>query len=152
MKFDKFSWDKKKSTKLRFIRAGDIFCFHLDEGVFGFGRIMGKISMGHVGEIFDYFSDEPCFEDDLPKRLFPPIILDSYALFDRKTSGDWRIVAHQNDFVVDEVGEIFFRSVDGKKVDFFDQVVGDARHGESLIPYSSMRDGLIKKYIEKYKK
>lgn len=44
------------------------------------------------------FSKEPKVPDDLfsnPQIGSHPIILDAYSLFDKKISGEWRIIGHQ---------------------------------------------------------
>lgn len=56
---------------------------------------MTKNSLGHVAEIFDEVLNSPAVNSLSFSRLGAPVILDSYSLFDRKTEGDWRIVAHE---------------------------------------------------------
>ncbi|WP_081077329.1 immunity 26/phosphotriesterase HocA family protein [Burkholderia pseudomultivorans] len=118
-------WDAKPRTMLRHIKPGDLFAFSLGDGKYGFGRIISAVSLGHVAEFFDRIADAPNFDvRDMinSKRLKQPVVLDSYSLFDRKMEGDWRIVAHQEDFNPTGVGEIFFTYGDGagrRKVDVF---------------------------------
>ncbi|WP_180296972.1 Imm26 family immunity protein, partial [Snodgrassella alvi] len=85
--FKLWGWDKKPRTMLRFIKAGDIFCFKLDEQRYCFGRIIIKIFIGHVAELFDNISNSPDISEaeiKQARRLIEPVILDSYSLFDRK--------------------------------------------------------------------
>ena len=47
---------------------------------------------GTIAEIFDYTSDTPVISEESVKsasRLFYPINLDIYSLFDRKLEGEW---------------------------------------------------------------
>lgn len=57
--FKLWGWDKKTRTMLRFIKAGDIFCFKLDEQRYCFGRIIIKFMVGHIAELFDNISNSP---------------------------------------------------------------------------------------------
>ena len=79
---------------LRFLKSGDIFCFKYDDHTYCFGRIMSKVIF-HIVEIFDYTSDQPIInEKDILRSgrlLVTP--LDTYSLFDRKSEGEWRIIA-----------------------------------------------------------
>lgn len=106
-----WSWDKKRRTMLRFIRPGDLFCLQLDDGRFAFGRIMAKSMVGHIAEIFDIFADEPVLTAEMVTsavRLMPPVVLDSYSLFDRKSEGEWRILGHTEDYVPTGTEGVFF--------------------------------------------
>lgn len=120
-----WSWDKKNRTMLRFIKPGDIFCFEIPDGKFGFGRIVSKVSVGHSAEIFDYVAGEPYVSDVSilnSTKVALPLILDSYSLFDKKISGDWRVVGHQSKMPVKDFKGIYFvYGVPGeyKKVDMF---------------------------------
>ncbi|MCE0559024.1 Imm26 family immunity protein [Motilimonas sp. E26] len=120
MKLKIWGWDKKPRTMLRYIKPGDIFCFELKEEtfalnlnrkVYGFGRIMTKMSLGHSAEIFDFFSTTPELKNDFEldcSRLMPPLILDSYSLFDRKIIGDWRIIGRQEDYLHSGDEDVYF--------------------------------------------
>lgn len=106
-----WSWEKKKRTMLRYIKAGDIFCFILNEETYCFGRIVAKLIVGHVVEIFDYMSSEPTIgEKEINKssRLIEPVIIDSYSLFDRKAEGEWRIIGHQEEYVPEGFENVYF--------------------------------------------
>ncbi|PIT55385.1 immunity 26/phosphotriesterase HocA family protein [Snodgrassella alvi] len=109
--FKLWSWDKKPRTMLRFIKAGDIFCFKLDEQRYCFGRIIIKFMVGHVAELFDNISNSPAISEAEIKqaqRLIEPVILDSYSLFDRKSEGDWRIIGHQQNYVPTDMDGVYF--------------------------------------------
>jgi len=123
MKIKYYGWDKKPRTMLRYIKPGDIFSF-LKDGTYRFGRIMTKNRLGHVAELFEYYSNEPDPSKlTSTKRVGYPIILDSYSLFDRKREGDWRVVGHQEDYVPPQDEPMRFTLGMGggcKKVDIFD--------------------------------
>ncbi len=79
-----WGWDKKVRTMLRFIKPGDIFCFKFNNKSYCFGRIIVKVTTGHLVEI-----------------------LDSYGLFDRKAEGEWRVIGHQEDYKAHDFDDIF---------------------------------------------
>jgi len=92
-------WTRKRRTMLRFIRPGDVFCFTRNDGAFYFGQIISKALVGHCVQIFDVCRHAPEIgkselQQAQAKVSIPPIILDSYAIFDRKVDdhGDWRVI------------------------------------------------------------
>ncbi|TKI62028.1 phosphotriesterase [Lysinibacillus mangiferihumi] len=127
--FEIWGWDKKDRTMIRFIKAGDVFCFLNDKNTYCFGRIVSKVSIGNVAEIFDFVSLTPDIkinEIEESKRLIDLVILDSYSLFDKKIEGDWRIIGRQKDFSPTEFENIYFAYGVGdscRKVDIFDHEV-----------------------------
>lgn len=137
-----WGWDKKKRTMLRFIKSGDIFCFPYDESKYCFGRIISKIMTGHVAEIFDYMSTDPIINERIlnnSNRLMQVVILDSYSLFDRKSEGDWRIIGHEDNYVPQNVEDIYFTygvALSCKRMDIF---------SENIIPIEESEKS---KYIE----
>jgi len=145
-----FDWDKKVKTNLRNIKSGDIFCFALSDQKYGVGRIMTQNSLGHVAEVFDKVLSSPVVDSLTFERLGDPIILDSYSLFDRKTEGDWRVVAHQVDYEPssDEPVRFVYGVADNVRlVDIFDNetaLVG----GKGKYPlYSPMGDEEVKEHF-----
>ncbi|PHM72197.1 immunity 26/phosphotriesterase HocA family protein [Xenorhabdus sp. KJ12.1] len=124
--FKFWGWGVKPRTMLRFVKSGDIFCFKLDEERYCFGRIISKIITGHVAEIFDFTANKPeITENDISERVIPPIVIDTYSLFDKKIEkgSDWRIIGHQYNYVPKNVGDVFFvYGIENscKKVDIFD--------------------------------
>lgn len=62
-KFGLWGWDKKKRTMLRFIKPGDIFCFQYAENTYGFGRVLSRMDIGNIVEIFDFISDQPIISE-----------------------------------------------------------------------------------------
>ncbi len=94
--FKLFGWKKKPRTVLRSIKPGDVFCFEVSKGRYCFGRIIAKVSVGHTAEIYDLFLPEPTVSEQqisAAKRIIPPVVLDSYGLFDKKNIG--RVANHR---------------------------------------------------------
>jgi uncharacterized protein YijF (DUF1287 family) len=46
-----------KRRNIKNINPGDIFSFKMDDGRYGFGRIVSRISEGHIAEIFNRGAD-----------------------------------------------------------------------------------------------
>ncbi|WP_253893556.1 immunity 26/phosphotriesterase HocA family protein [Serratia marcescens] len=145
--FKCWGWDKKPRTMLRFIKPGDVFCFKLTDEKYGFGRIISKVSIGHSAEIFDVFSKEPEVPDDLlsnPHASSHPIILDAYSLFDKKISGEWRIIGHQEGWQVKKFENTYFvygALGNRKKVDMYGNSEGVSdRDSEHYPPYMPSND------------
>lgn len=89
-----------KRKRRNIVAPGDIFAFKLDDGKFGFGRVVTKVSIGAVAEIFDYFSERPIFDHSMEERwIVPPIPIDSYSLLEVGDVGDWRIIESHPGFV-----------------------------------------------------
>ncbi|WP_445514535.1 Imm26 family immunity protein [Stenotrophomonas sp. 3(2025)] len=106
-------WTKKHRTMLRFIRAGDIFCFTRNDGLYYFGQIIAKNLMGHSAHIFETRRGEPTFDDfnlEQSTPLMNPVILDSYSLFDRKIDqdGEWRIIGRHELVHAADLEQYFF--------------------------------------------
>ncbi|MDB0566533.1 Imm26 family immunity protein [Ralstonia solanacearum] len=150
----KLGWEAKPRTMLRYVKPGDVFVFALGNGKYGVGRIISTVSLGHVAEFFDQVVVDPnvsAAEVCEWKRLKRPVILDSYSLFDRKTEGDWRIVARQENFEPSAISDVFFTYGDGdgrRKVDVFENETpvssGEARN---LPFYSPLGDEDVKREI-----
>lgn len=128
--FKFWDWNKKPRTMLRFIKSGDIFCFRLDESRFCFGRIMFKMTVGHLSELFDIVKVSPEvteYEINNAKRVIEPIIINAYILFDNKLDdgSEWRIIGHQENYVPENIDHIYFAfgiGNDCKKKDCFGNV------------------------------
>lgn len=140
-------WDKKPRTALRSIKPGDIFMFRLGSDSFGIGRILSKVSIGHVAEFFEPILSIPDLGDnnvDTIQRRGQPLIIDSYSLFDRKLEGDWRIVGHEVGFEPKNVNGIYFiygTDKNLKKVSIFDEEsVVDEKSASTLEYYSPNGD------------
>ncbi|HAI8717694.1 immunity 26/phosphotriesterase HocA family protein [Escherichia marmotae] len=156
--FEFWSWDKKPRTMLRFVKPGDIFCFKLAEDKYCFGRVMAKITGGHVVEFFDYTSMIPKIDKNIissSKRVISPIVIDSYGLFDKKShpESDWRIVGHQNNFSPENVEELYFSYGIGdfcKKKDIFGNVFSISEEEANKIPeLNPHSDYLVKSLLSK---
>ncbi|UJR64190.1 Imm26 family immunity protein [Dickeya zeae] len=143
--FKFWNWEKKPRTMLRFVKPGDIFCFKISDDKYGFGRIISKIITGHVAEIFSFTSAFPeITEGDISERVVPPIVIDTYSLFDKKIEegSDWRIIGHQVNYIPGNIDDVFFVYGVGdscKKVDIFDNETSisekDAENYPRLTPH-----------------
>ncbi|EID8069120.1 phosphotriesterase [Escherichia coli] len=149
--FKFWGWDEKPRTKLRFIKPGDIFCFKLDNNKYGFGSIVSKVSIGHSAVIFDYFSSSPCVDEsilDMVNVTFS-LILDSYSLFDKKISGEWRVIGH-GDFLKTFEDTYFVYGAIGerKKVDMLGNVSYISNEeSENYPPYMPKNDFHVKNML-----
>ncbi|MDZ5110328.1 Imm26 family immunity protein [Pseudomonas putida] len=95
-----WKWEDKERTMLRKISVGDIFCLTKDNSNYHFGKILSKMIVGHAVEILNITKDSPSItQQELEQSALAgrPLLLDSYALFDKKIDkgGDWRIIGHQ---------------------------------------------------------
>ncbi|PIT58019.1 phosphotriesterase [Snodgrassella alvi] len=141
---------------LRFIKAGDIFCFKLDEQRYCFGRIIIKIFIGHVAELFDNISNSPDISEaeiKQARRLIEPVILDSYSLFDRKSEGEWRIIGHQQNYVPTDMNGVYFTYGEEpwcKKMDIWENEIPiSGKEAESLPRVAPLGDYNIRKELLK---
>ncbi|MEN3752093.1 immunity 26/phosphotriesterase HocA family protein [Mangrovibacter sp. SLW1] len=143
---------------LRFVKPGDIFCFRINDNKYAFGRIVSKITTGHVAEVFDLFLPKPIIEGKEiinAQRAFPPLVIDTYGLFDKKieTNGDWRIIGHQESYTPKDMDGVYFAFGIGdscKKKDIFGNVFSITEDEAELLPeLSPHTDYDIKKLIEK---
>lgn len=144
-----------KRPKRQKTKAGDLFAFKLDDGKFAFGRVVSKVSIGAVVELFDYFSDMPIFDySKLGKWVTSPVTIDSYGLLDTGKDGDWRVIGHTDDFTP---GEQFknIRFVYGSPphaltaVDIFDKEEPITERAAAGLPfYSARRDWHVKELLK----
>lgn len=90
-----------KRPKKHKVSPGDIFAYKLEDGRFGFGRVVADASVGAFAEIFDYFAEQPVFDyTKIDTWLVPPVPIESYSLLETRSIGDWRIIGHTPDFVL----------------------------------------------------
>ncbi|MEE7569548.1 immunity 26/phosphotriesterase HocA family protein [Citrobacter werkmanii] len=159
--FKFWGWNKKPRTMLRFIKPGDIFCFQQNEERYFFGRIISKIMTGHVVEIFNYSSNQPSIDEQTinsSERLFSPIVIDTYGLFDRKiyNESDYRIIGHQNNYTPTHLEHIYFTyGIDKwcKKVDIWGNETPITSEEAKTIPdLSPYGDYDIKQLLKEYLK
>jgi hypothetical protein len=145
-----YGWDKKVKTSLKKIKPGDIFCFALGAKRYGVGRIMTQNSLGHVAEIFNQVLSSPVVNSISFDRLGGPVILDSYSLFDRKTEGDWRVVAHQENYqpsAEEPVRFVYGVADNVKVVDIFDNETSCSGKEHDYPSYSPMGDEEVREYF-----
>ena len=155
-----WDWDTKKRTMLRFIKNGHIFAFEYEGNTYIFGRIVSRTitKIGTIVEFFDYISNEPVISEEIilkGKRMMYPVNLDIYALFDKKTNSEWRIIGLQENYVPDE--NLFFwigGYEDPKKIDVYGRELGKISEEERQQIQDFVFQGeerirpLIKNYIE----
>ncbi len=121
-----------KTSKGKF-QIGDIFSLKLNNGEFAFGRCISEISLGHIVEIFNYFSEENKFNTTFTEqRLFEPIPIDTWGLFGRrKKEGNWQVIGHEENFIPKNVEHLRYWGMAGEKVtdtklmNIFDKDCGD---------------------------
>ncbi len=147
-------WDEKPRTMLRYLRQGDLFAFAREGGGFIFGRLISKVSIGFVAEIFTYASSTPSLTRETVvrgERALDPLCLDTYSLFDRKSEGDWRIIGHQEGYLPDNDAHVsFVFGVPGsqRKIDLFGVVTPIDDTGADRLPrYSPHGDGDIQRRL-----
>lgn len=155
--FKIWGWDKKPRTMLRYIKAGDIFCFKLNNQNYCFGRIVIKFIVGHIAEIFDIISNSPDLSEAKIRnahRMIDPVILDSYLLFDRKFEGDWRIIGHQQNYSPNNMQNVYFTyGIEPwfKKVDIWqNETLISEKEAESLPRVSPLNDYHIKQLMKNF--
>ena len=156
-----WNWEKKERTMLRYIKAGDIFCFQYNEKLYCFGRIISRLNLGTPAEIFDYVSDIPVISKEVidnANRMFPPINLDIYTLFDRKLMGEWRIIGRYDDFKPVNIDDVSFTFGIAPciKIDIYgNESIITKELAERIIRFSFLGDteikNLVKAKIEKTK-
>jgi hypothetical protein len=97
--------------------VGDIFSLKLDDGKYAFGRCIAEISIGHIVEIFDYYSDQNVFDTTITDtRLFEPIPIDTWGLFGRrKKEGEWKVIGHETEFTPKNVSHLRYWGCSGTK-------------------------------------
>ena len=149
-----WNWDKKQRTMLRYIKAGDIFCFQYNENTYCFGRILSRLSIGTPAEIFNYVSDSPTITKEVIEntgRMFYPINLDIYTLFDRKLMGEWRIIGKQSCFKPTNTNDIFFTYgiAPCKKMDIYgNETIITKEEAKSIQDFGFMNDFHIKELVK----
>lgn len=147
-----WGWEKKTRTMLRYIKIGDIFCFKYDEHTYCFGRIVAKVTF-YIAEIFDYTSEQPIIsENEIYNSSRLTIIpLDAYSLFDRKIDGEWRVIAHQENYIPEHMEDIWFSWGIGsgcRKSNVFDDTVFiSEEEWKTIPPLSPNGDYLIKREV-----
>lgn len=150
-----WGWEKKKRTMLRFIKPGDIFCFQYAENTYGFGRVLSRIDVGDIVEIFDFMSEYPTISKENieeSRRMFHPVNLDFYTLFDRKSEGEWRIIGHEENHVPVNVDSLYFTygvASSCKKVDIYGNEVSVSEEEARDLPrLSILGDNHIKQLVK----
>ena len=86
-----------KRKKRQPFKVGDVFAIPLEEGLYGFGRILNLEGSWEVVEIFAYVSRFPRYSPDIVDagRLLPPVTVDVRAFEDWK----WKVIHSEPGFV-----------------------------------------------------
>jgi hypothetical protein len=149
-----WNWDRKQRTMLRYIKAGDIFCFQYNERTYCFGRIITRLKIGTPSEIFDYVSSTPVISKDTiinSKRMFHPVNLDVYTLFDRKLMGEWRIIGKDDNYTPVNVEDVFFTFgiAPCKRIDVFgNETIITKNESDSIQDFGFLNDFHIKELVK----
>ena len=101
----------KKKVKRGDLQPGDVVSFELRPDRFGYGVVVSRIKIGHVAELFNYFTTTPEMPDSLADeaKLFPPVILDANSLLEKGVEGNWgRVGSLENYIPGDEVRRFKF--------------------------------------------
>jgi hypothetical protein len=143
-----------KRRNIKNINPGDIFSFKMDDGRYGFGRIVSRISEGHIAEIFNHFATEPLLDSKAThERFLPPVILNSYGMFQVKQDGDFGVIGSTPNYlpdpVIDKSKFAFGSKGNFKSIDVFgnERPISDSE-GLQLPLRSPFNDWFLKKYIE----
>jgi hypothetical protein len=90
---------KRKKILTKNIKPGDVFAFQLSDDLFGFGVIVSKVLEGHVAELYGSTGATPAFDlASSPAVLQPPVILDTYSLFQIGREGVWIMLGNKPDY------------------------------------------------------
>lgn len=133
-------WDKAPKHLQRYIYTGRIFCFEFDESTYCFGRIMAKMLVGYIAEIFDYTSPLPQITEDIIRsaKRIDVLVLDTVNLFERNKKHTWRIIGNDHDYKdpdPESVSEICYRiGTELRKVDFFGNISEISEKESNAIP------------------
>lgn len=94
----------KTAKRLRRVKPqiGDVFAFKLNDQQYGFGRLVHKLALGTIVEIFNYISTHPTFDHSKEQDwLISPVLINAFGLLDQKTEGDWQIVDSNKNYKPD---------------------------------------------------
>lgn len=144
-----------KRAKRQKAKPGDIFSYRLDDGRYGFGRILSLVSIGAIAEFFDYSASQPVFDySRIGTWLIPPLSINTHSLFEAPVEGEWRIIGHTADFTPGERYKdvrFVYGGPDWTAVDVFGKNQSVSADVAARYPaYSSRRDRNVKNDIEKY--
>ncbi|WP_232244077.1 MULTISPECIES: phosphotriesterase [Pseudomonas] len=111
---------------------------------------MTQNSVGHVAEIFKQVLSSPVLSSTAFDQSGDPVILDSYSLFALKAEGDWRVVAHQEDYQPsseEPVRFVYGVADNVKLVDIFDNETPCAGSDREYPLYSPMGDDEVREHF-----
>ena len=137
---------KNKTVKYA---SGSILAFKIDEGVYGFARLIRQIELGYVSEIYCETAESPIEGVSVIKTIKKsPVILDTYSLLEMG-EGEWSVIgnaAGENDDKVDELRFVFgtppydLKSIDVNE----DERKISENESLGLPPYEQMGDEDVK--------
>ncbi|RSZ58703.1 hypothetical protein EJB06_13830 [Massilia atriviolacea] len=143
-----------KRPKKHKVSVGDIFAYKLEDGRFGFGRVVADASVGAFAEIFDYFAEQPVFDyTKIDTWLVTPVPIESYSLLETRSIGNWRIIGHTPDFVLgpkyktlryvygSSPNTLMWKDMEGKTGSI------SPAEAEGLPPYIGLDDYLFEQHI-----
>ncbi|NHZ36916.1 immunity 26/phosphotriesterase HocA family protein [Massilia rubra] len=144
-----------KRGKRQKAKPGDIFAFKLDDGRWGFGRIVIKMTAGALAEFFDYTASQPIFDySKIDTWLIPPLTISAHMLFEAKVEGDWRVIGHTPEFTPDERYKdlrFVYGAPDWTAVDIYDNEEPVSAEVAKRYPSYSLRgDANVKADIQAY--
>jgi len=107
---DKFEDSLVRKNKTVKYASGDILAFKIDEGVYGFARLIRQIELGYVSEIYCETAGSPSEGLSVIKTIKKfPVILDTFSLLEMG-EGEWSVIGNAkggNDDKVDELRFVF---------------------------------------------
>lgn len=141
---------KNKAVKYS---AGDVVAFKIDEEVYGFARLIKKIELGYVSEIYSETAASPSKGLSVINKIKKfPVILDTFSLLEMG-EGEWCVVGNAeggNDKKVDGLRFVFGTAPhDLKSIDVNgnqQKISEDDSIG--LPPYEQMGDEDVKELFE----
>lgn len=90
---------QRKKVLTKNIQPGDVFAFQLSDDLFGFGVIVSKVLEGHVAELYGTTASIPVLDlANAHPVLQPPVILDTYSLFQIGREGVWVMLGQKPDY------------------------------------------------------
>lgn len=133
--------------------AGDVVAFKIDEKLYGFARLIKKIELGYVSEIYSETAASPSEGLSVINKIKKfPAILDTFSLLEMG-EGEWCVVGNakgENDEKVERLRFVFGTApYDLKSIDVNEneqKISEDDSTG--LPPYEQMGDEDVKELFE----
>ncbi|WP_241807117.1 Imm26 family immunity protein [Pseudomonas putida] len=133
--------------------SGDILAFKIDEEVYGFARLIRKIELGYVSEIYCETAVSPSEGLSVINKIKKfPVILDTFSLLEMG-EGEWSVIGNakgENDDKIDGLRFVFgtppfdLKSIDVNE----DEKKISENDSLGLPPYEQMGDEDVKELFE----